>query len=148
MRRASTTSCSAVSRWTRPIERRYSRSESRLGSTVRSISTFLRWSGRGSAALAALASTLPPSDLRRAAVGLDDVDPVLVQVGVQLLDLLLGDLDLLEARRDLLEGQEAALLALGDQRPQLIELRDRSLIGQQHNSPYRSQPLSSSQTRS
>ena len=40
MRFASETSCSAVSSGTRPIERRYSRSESRLGSTVRSISGF------------------------------------------------------------------------------------------------------------
>ena len=42
MRLASSTSCAAVSSDTRPIERRYSRSESRLGSTVRSISGFLR----------------------------------------------------------------------------------------------------------
>src|SRR3954452_20998183 len=44
MRRASSTSRSAVSSCTLPIERRYSRSESRLGSTVRSISG-LRASG-------------------------------------------------------------------------------------------------------
>ena len=37
MRFASETSCSAVSSSTRPISRRYSRSESRLGSTVRSM---------------------------------------------------------------------------------------------------------------
>ena len=37
MRLASSTSWAAVSSGTRPIERRYSRSESRLGSTVRSI---------------------------------------------------------------------------------------------------------------
>ena len=41
MRFASETSCSAVSSGTRPMERRYRRSESRLGSTVRSISGFL-----------------------------------------------------------------------------------------------------------
>ena len=40
MRRASATSWSAVNRSTRPIERRYSRSESSDGSTVRSISGF------------------------------------------------------------------------------------------------------------
>jgi hypothetical protein len=40
MRRANATSWSAVSRSTRPIERRYSRKESSEGSTVRSISGF------------------------------------------------------------------------------------------------------------
>ena len=39
--------------------------------------------------------------LGRTAVGADDLDPLLVQVRVQLLDLLLGDLDLLEAGVDL-----------------------------------------------
>ena len=51
---------------------------------------------------------------------------------MQLLHLLLGDLHLLEARLDLREGQEAALLTLGDQRSQLVELRDRSLIRQKY----------------
>ena len=41
----------------------------------------------------------------------DHVDAVLDQVGVQALDLLLGDLDLLERLRDLLEGEIAALAA-------------------------------------
>ena len=39
---ARSTSWSAVSRSTKPIERRYSRSESKLGSTVRSSSCFFR----------------------------------------------------------------------------------------------------------
>ena len=45
MRLASATSCSAVSSWTRPIERRYRRSESSDGSTVRSISGFFGVAG-------------------------------------------------------------------------------------------------------
>jgi len=47
---------------------------------------------------------------------------------MQLLDLLLGDLDLLEARGDLLEGQISALGSLGDQRTQLLQLRDLPLF--------------------
>ncbi len=71
--------------------------------------------------------------LGRPAVGVDDLDPVLVQVRVQLLDLLLGDLDLLEACRDLRERQKAPLLPFGDQRSQLFELRDRRLVAQQND---------------
>ncbi len=48
IRFASSISWSAVSSSTRPIERRYSRSESRLGSTVRSSSGFLDWPGADS----------------------------------------------------------------------------------------------------
>ena len=55
---------------------------------------------------------------------------------MQLLDLLLGDLDLLEAGRDLVERQEPPLLALGDQRTQLVELRDRGLVAQQNDSLF------------
>ncbi len=38
-------------------------------------------------------------------------------------------------------------MALRDQRAQLLQLRDRSLVAQQHCMPCRSRPLSSSQTR-
>ena len=48
------------------------------------------------------------------------------------LHLLLRDLDLLETRGDLLEGQEATFLALGDERAELLQLDDRRLVGQQH----------------
>ena len=51
--------------------------------------------------------------------------PLLDQVRVKVAHLLLGDLDLLEARCDLLEGQIAALAALGDQRAQLLDLEER-----------------------
>jgi len=64
IRRASTTSCSAVNRFTRPIDRRYSRNESSDGSTVRSISTLLRDDPAAPSLPdeAAEASTLSPSD--------------------------------------------------------------------------------------
>jgi hypothetical protein len=69
--------------------------------------------------------------LQRLSVGLDDVDALLLEVGVQLLELLLGDLDFFKSRFDLPESQEPSLLSLGDQRPQLVKLRDRSLVRQQ-----------------
>jgi hypothetical protein len=60
---------------------------------------------------------------------------------VQLLHLFLGDLDLLERRGDLVEGQEAALLPVRDQAAQLVELVDRSLVRQQNFVLDRSAPL-------
>src|SRR5918996_3158150 len=57
----------------------------------------------------------------------DYVDAVLLQVGMELGHLLLGDLDLLEGRRDLLEGQKAALLAFGDQPPDLFDVEELRL---------------------
>ena len=54
--------------------------------------------------------------------------PALQEVSVQVADLLLGDLDLLEAGRDLLEREIAALLALGHERAQLLDLEERRLV--------------------
>src|SRR5204862_1366840 len=65
------------------------------------------------------------------AVGADHVDSVLLQIRMELSHLFLGDLDLLEALRDLLEGQEAALLALADKGSKLLDLSDRSFIREQ-----------------
>jgi len=61
----------------------------------------------------------------------DDLDAVLLQVGVQLADLLLRDVDLLQGRGDLLDRQNPLLLSLGDQRPQLVHLDDGCLVRQQ-----------------
>jgi len=60
---------------------------------------------------------------------------------VQFLDLLLGDLDLLESRGDLVEGQAAELLTVGDEAAKLVELVDRGLIRQQNLVLDRSAPL-------
>jgi hypothetical protein len=49
---------------------------------------------------------------------------------VELLHLLLGDLDLLERGRDLLERQDALLLPFGDQRLELVEVDDGRLVVQ------------------
>ena len=97
MRLARETSSSAVSSGTRPMERRYRRSESSDGSTVRSIAGFFgASSGTAARRASAAASTLRGLRRRGAAVGADDVDALLVELAVELGDLLLGDLDLLE----------------------------------------------------
>jgi len=46
--------------------------------------------------------------------------------------LLLGDLDLFQRSRDLVEGEEAPLVSFGDQRTQLIQLVDGRLVRQQN----------------
>ena len=48
--------------------------------------------------------------------------PLSTRYDVQVADLLLRDLDLLEAGGDLLEGQVAALAPFGDEVAQLLEL--------------------------
>jgi hypothetical protein len=48
---------------------------------------------------------------------------------VQLPDLLLGDVDLLERRGDLVEGQKPALLTVRDELTELVEFVDGSLVG-------------------
>jgi len=60
---------------------------------------------------------------------------------MQFLDLLLGDLDLLERGRDLVEGQKAALLTIRDQTAKLVELVNRGLVSQQDFVLDRSAPL-------
>jgi hypothetical protein len=52
---------------------------------------------------------------------------VLDQVGVELGDLLLGDIDLLERGGDLLEGQVALLATQRDQAAKLIGFGERRL---------------------
>ena len=61
---------------------------------------------------------------------LDELDPVVDQVRVEVLDLLLRELDLLEARDDLVVAQEALLEALGDELVQLFDIRQRDIDGQ------------------
>ena len=62
----------------------------------------------------------------------DDVDPQVDQVPVQLGNLFLGDLHLLQRGRNLLDGQEPALLSFADQRAKLVDLTNRQLVAQQH----------------
>ena len=56
------------------------------------------------------------------------------QVGVEVLELLLGELDLLERRRDLVEREVALLVAFLDQGLELFDLRKRD-IDSQHGPP-------------
>ena len=65
-------------------------------------------------------------------VDLEHLDPLFVEVGVELLHLLLGYLDLLQRSRNLLERQEAALLPVRDQVAEFLKLRDRCVVRQQH----------------
>jgi hypothetical protein len=51
---------------------------------------------------------------------------------VQLAHLLLGDLDLLQGGRDLVERQKAPLLTIRDERPKLVQLVDRRFVSQQN----------------
>jgi hypothetical protein len=51
---------------------------------------------------------------------------------VQLVHLLLGDLDLLQGGRDLVERQKATLVAVGNQPPQLVQILDRGAISKQN----------------
>jgi len=97
----------------------------------------------GRAFLARLCGGLDAGSLRGDlfAVGADDVDALFGEVAMQFLDLLLGDLDLLERGRDLVEGQKAALLTIRDQTAKLIELVNRGLVSQQDFVLDRSAPL-------
>ena len=78
---------------------------------------------------------------------LHDVDSLLVEIRVQLLELLLCHLDLFQVRSDLIEGQKAAIVPFGDQRAQLFDLADRSLIAQQNRCFIAHWPLSSLDVR-
>ena len=106
MRFASETSCSAVSSGTRPISRRYSRSASRLGSTVRSISGVF-------VSAAGVATRLPRHR---------PADAVLEQVGVEILDLLLGELDLVDHGGHLVVRHVPAFETDLDEPLQLLDL--------------------------
>ena len=135
MRLASVTSCSAVSSSTRPIERRYSRSESRLGSTVRSISGFFGASGALRLAARRPGPRFDLPVLRRGglAVGADDVD-ARAPPGSACSSRTCSLVTSTSSRhcRDLLEGQKAPFLALRDKgrgtpRPRRSALRPRAV---------------------
>jgi hypothetical protein len=76
--------------------------------------------------------------VRRALVllPLDELDPVVDEVGVEVLDLLLGELDLLEPGDDLVVGEEPLLDAVLNELLQLFDVRQRDLDGQQRTSAF------------
>jgi hypothetical protein len=60
---------------------------------------------------------------------------------VQLVQLLLGDLDLLQCRGDVVERQKPAFLPLRDEAAKLIQLMDWRFVRQQNFRLDRSAPL-------
>ena len=63
---------------------------------------------------------------------LDELDVVLDQVGVEVFDLLLRELDLFETGDDLVVGEEAFLLTVGDELLELFDFREwRDFDGEQ-----------------
>ena len=63
-------------------------------------------------------------------LALDQLDAVVDQVGVEVLDLLLGELDFLEAGDDLVVGQEALLDAVLNEFLQLFDVRKGNVDGE------------------
>ena len=58
-------------------------------------------------------------------LALDELDVVLDQVGVEVFDLLLRELDLFETGDDLVVGEEAFLLPVGDELLELLDFGER-----------------------
>jgi hypothetical protein len=67
-------------------------------------------------------------------VRIEQLDVVVEQVGVEVLELLLGELDLLQRRGDLVVGQVALVVAFLNQRPQLLDVRKRG-VDREHGPP-------------
>ena len=63
-------------------------------------------------------------------LSLDELDRVVDQIGVEVLDLLLRELDLLETRDDLVVAEEPLLLALRDELLELFNLRESDVDGE------------------
>ena len=68
------------------------------------------------------AATLPSAAGSTHQLGRDQLDSLIDQMRVELAQLLVGELELLEARGELFLRQEAPLLALRKKLPQLLEL--------------------------
>ena len=67
-------------------------------------------------------------------LALDELDAVVDQVRREVLELLLRELDLLDARDDLVVGEEALLLARLDELVQLLDLGKRD-VDREHMTP-------------
>jgi hypothetical protein len=64
-------------------------------------------------------------------LALHELDRVVDQVGVEVLDLLLRQLDVLEPGDDLVVGEKTLLLALLDEFLQLLDVGQRDVDGEQ-----------------
>ena len=67
---------------------------------------------------------------------LDELDRVVDQVGVEVLDLLLRELDLLEPGDDLVVGEKALLLSLLDELLELFDLGESDVDGEHGTSAF------------
>src|SRR5215471_14314968 len=66
---------------------------------------------------------------------LDEVDSVLHEVGVEVLDLLLRQLDVLETVDDLVVGEKALLFSICDELVELLDVRERDIDGEHVSEP-------------
>src|SRR5207253_7309596 len=64
-------------------------------------------------------------------LALDELDSVVDQVGVEVLDLLLGELDVLEPGDDLVVGEESLFRSVRDELLKLLDFRERDVDGEQ-----------------
>src|SRR4029453_12508966 len=71
---------------------------------------------------------------------LDQLDPVVDQIGVEVLDLLLGEVDFLQPRDDLVVGEEPLFLPFSDELVQLFDVGQRD-VDREHCSPSASRYL-------
>ena len=69
-------------------------------------------------------------------LALEQVDAVLDEVGVEVLDLLPGEIDVLEPGNDFIEGQKTLLLALLYELVKLFDVRDGDIDRQHGTSPF------------
>jgi hypothetical protein len=70
-------------------------------------------------------------------LALDELDSVVDQVRVEVLDLLLAELDVVQAQRDLVVVQDTLLQTLLHELLKLFDLRERDLDGEQSTSGSR-----------
>src|SRR5687767_14273786 len=67
---------------------------------------------------------------------LHELDPVVDHVGVEVLDLLLREVDLFEPGDDVVVGEEAFVLPIGDELVELLDVGQRDVDREQLTSPF------------
>ena len=67
---------------------------------------------------------------------LHQLDPVIDEIGVEVLDLLLSQLHFLDTRHDLVVGEEALLDAVCNELVELFDVRQRDVYGEHATSAF------------